>query len=341
MAFQPDIINVSATEMLTVFKRVLVKNGFNETKAEQCAQIFTSSSVDGVYTHGVNRFAVFINYVQKGYVKPGAEPSLKNGLGNIEQWDGHLGPGPLNAIIATERAMQLSADHGIGCVALGNTNHWMRGGTYGWHAAKKGYAFIGFTNTIANMPVWGGTNRKLGNNPLVIAIPYKEEAIVLDMAMSQYSYGALQQAKMKNEKLAVNGGFDSNGNQTTDPAAIIESRRPLAIGYWKGAGMALLLDMLASVLSGGLATHEISSKEIEHALSQVFIAINIGKLGSSSAITTVLENIINDYHQSEMYNSSDSILYPGERVLATRNKNIENGIPVIRTVWEEILKLRL
>jgi len=195
MAFKNDIVIVSPDEMLNTFKQVLIKNGFTETKAEQCAGIFTGSSIDGVYTHGVNRFATFVSYIQKGYVKPGAEPSLKNSLGNIEQWDGNLGPGPLNAITATERAMQLSHEHGMGCVALSNTNHWMRGGTFGWHAAKRGYAFIGFTNTIANMPVWGGIDRKLGNNPLVIAIPYKEEAIVLDMAMSQYSYGALQQAK--------------------------------------------------------------------------------------------------------------------------------------------------
>jgi 3-dehydro-L-gulonate 2-dehydrogenase len=339
MGFQYDIVNVSPVEMLNTFKRVLIKNGFTETKAEQCAQIFTASSIDGVYTHGVNRFPVFVNYVQKGYVHPAADPSLKNSLGNIEQWDGHLGPGPLNAIIATERAMQLSNDYGMGCVALSNTNHWMRGGTFGWHAASKGYAFIGFTNTIANMPVWGGVDRKLGNNPLVMAIPYKEDAIVLDMAMSQYSYGALHQAKMKNEKLTVNGGFDNNGNQTNDPAAIIESRRPLAIGYWKGAGMALLLDMLATVLSGGLATHEISNRDIEYGLSQVFIAINISKLGSSSAITSVLENIIQDYHQSALNNNEGRIVYPGERVLETRKRNTENGIPVMKTIWDGILEL--
>jgi 3-dehydro-L-gulonate 2-dehydrogenase len=339
MGFQNDIVSILPAEMLNTFKRVLIKNGFTETKAEQSAQVFTNSSIDGVYTHGVNRFATFVSYVEKGYVRPDAEPSLKSSGGNIEQWDGNLGPGPLNAIIATERAMQLSQEYGMGCVALSNTNHWMRGGTFGWHAAKKGYAFIGFTNTIANMPVWGGIDRKLGNNPLVIAIPYKEEAIVLDMAMSQYSYGALQQAKLKNEKLSVTGGFDNSGNLTDDPAAIIESRRPLAIGYWKGAGMALLLDMLAAVLSGGLSTHEISSKDIEYGLSQIFIVIDLSKLGSSSAITTVLENIIHDYHQAALYDERDKIVYPGERVLEARKRNLENGVPVIKTVWDEILGL--
>ncbi len=339
MAFQNDRLIISAVDMQAEFERILIKHGFIATKAKQCAAIFTASSVDGVYTHGVNRFPTFVNYVREGYVKADAEPALKNKLGAIEQWNGNLGPGILNAIIATERAMQLSNETGIGCVALSNTNHWMRGGTYGWHAAKAGYVFIGFTNTIANMPAWGARDRKLGNNPLVIALPYKDKAIVLDMAMSQYSFGAMQQAKMKNETLAVNGGFDSHGKLSDDPAAIIESGRLLPVGYWKGAGMALLLDMLAAILSGGWATHEISKEKVEYGLSQVFIAIDISKLGSSSAITQVLEDIIQDYHQSETIDGSRKIVYPGERVLQTRRQNLQHGIPVIKQVWEEILSL--
>src|SRR5258706_3587017 len=233
-------ISITKDDMLSTFQTILLKNGFRSDKALKCAEIFTASSVDGIYTHGVNRFGKFVEYVQNGYVKPGAEPSLKNKSGNIEQWDGNLGPGPLNAAFATEQAMQLAAGSGIGCVALSNTNHWMRGGTYGWQAAKKGFVFIGFTNTIANMPAWGAIDKRLGNNPLVIAISFADEAIVLDMAMSQYSFGAMELAKMKNEKLASNGGYDREGILTNDPAAIIESGRLLPAGLWKGAGLSLL-----------------------------------------------------------------------------------------------------
>ena len=336
----PDLfISITSDEMLSEFKRILLKHGFTETKALQCAEIFTASSADGVYTHGVNRFPRFVEYIQKGYVKPGAEPSLKNKIGAIEQWDGNLGPGPLNAIGATEHAMQLATESGIGCVALSNTNHWMRGGTYGWQAAKKGFVFIGFTNTIANMPAWGGVDKKLGNNPLVIALPYHDEAIVLDMAMSQYSFGAMELAKMKNEKLSISGGFDKNGNLTDDPVAIMESGRLLPIGFWKGAGLSLLLDMLAALLSGGLATHQISSKEIEYSLSQVFIAIDISKLGTQSSISTVIENILKDYQQSIKADDKTNIVYPGQHVLETRKQNLQQGIPVLKEVWQAIIEL--
>ncbi|MEO8110013.1 MAG: 3-dehydro-L-gulonate 2-dehydrogenase [Ginsengibacter sp.] len=330
---------IPADEMSAFFTGILIREGFTREKALRCAQIFTETSVDGIYTHGVNRFPTFVRYIKQGFVKADAVPSLENKFGGIEQWNGNLGPGILNAQFATETAVNLSKQHGIGCVGLRNTNHWMRGGTYGWQAAKAGFVFIGWTNTIANMPAWGAKDGKLGNNPLVMALPYNNEAIVLDMAMSQYSYGAMELSAMKNEMLAVYGGFDATNELTKDPSAILATCRPLPVGYWKGAGLSLLLDLLSTILAGGLSTHEISRKEIEYGLSQVFIVIDVSKLGNHSVISKTIEGILNDYHQSITIDESKKIVYPGERVLLTRTKNLANGIPVLKNVWDEINEL--
>lgn len=339
MSRNDNTITVSAEKMNQVFHSVLIKNGMSKEKATQCADIFTSNSVDGVYTHGVNRFQRFIQYIQKGYIDINAEPVLKNKIGSIEQWDGQSGAGPLNAKQATDRAMQLAAENGLGCVAMANTNHWMRGGTYGWQAAKKGFVFIGWTNTMANMPAWGAIDCKLGNNPLVIALPYKDEAIVMDMAMSQFSVGAMELAVIKKEKLAQPGGFDAKGKMTDDPAAIIQSKRVLPVGYWKGAGMALLLDLLATILSGGSSTADLTKKEAEFGVSQVFICIDLSRLNNQQAIHTIVENIVFDYHRSIPADSAIKIVYPGEQVLEKRKRNSEQGIPVVKEIWDNILAL--
>ncbi len=147
--------------MLQQFNAILLKQGFTPEKAMQCAEVFTNNSIDGVYTHGVNRFPRFIEYIQKGYINIHAEPTLKHQWGGVQQWDGNLGPGVLNAMHATNSVMQLAQQHGIGCVSLANTNHWMRGGSYGWQAAKAGFVFIGFTNTTGLMPTWGAVDNKL------------------------------------------------------------------------------------------------------------------------------------------------------------------------------------
>lgn len=329
-------ILIPADEMRTVFQSVLVKQGMQESKALLCAEIFTANSIDGVYTHGVNRFPRFIEYIKKGYIKVDAEPSLQHKSGGIEQWNGNLGPGILNAIQATAGAMKLAAENGIGCVALNNTNHWMRGGTYGWQAAKAGYVFIGWTNTIANMPAWGALDARLGNNPLVMAVPYKDEAIVLDMAMSQFSFGALEMAVLEDKKLSQPGGYDVEGNLTNDPSAIMKTRRSLPAGYWKGAGLALLLDILAAILSGGSSTHDITKQGSEFGVSQIFIAIDLSKLNNFKSLNAVITGIISDYHQSLSANDKGRIVYPGERVLQQRKKSQVEGIPVNKAIWDQI-----
>jgi 3-dehydro-L-gulonate 2-dehydrogenase len=186
------------------------------------------------------------------------------------------------------------------------------------------------------MPAYSASDTRLGNNPVVISVPYQGEAIVLDMAMSQFSYGAMEMAALKGEDLPVYGGYDQKGNLTKDPAAVLETRRTLSIGHWKGAGLSLLLDIVGAVVSGGLATHQISKQGVEKGLSQVFIGIDTMHLHNFRGIDVCLQNIIDDYRQSVAH---QEVLFPGERVMRRRAENSEKGIPVVRKVWEEITAL--
>lgn len=335
----PEIIRIPFQEMKEIFLGLLIKHGLTDLKAETCAKVFAENSLDGVYTHGVNRVSRFIKYIKRGYININAEPEKVHSAGAIEQWDGNLGPGPLNALSCTDRAIQIAKEYGIGCVALANTNHWMRAGYYGWKAAKRGFVFIGWTNTIKNMPAWGAVDPRLGNNPLVLAVPFGSEAIVLDMAMSQFSYGSVESHEMKKQLLTVAGGYDKNGKLTTDPSQILESKRFLPMGYWKGAGLSLLLDILAAVLSGGWSTMQISKNNAEYGASQVFIAVDISLLNNYSSIADSVNEIIKDYSDSLPESEKQKVLYPGQRVLITRKKNMELGIPVDKEIWEEVNSL--
>lgn len=332
-------IKIPFSEMKSEFKRILLKYNFTDKKADKCADVFAVNSLEGIYSHGVYRFPRFVEYLQKGFINVDAEPELVHSVGALEQWNGNLGPGPLNAEICATRSMEIAQKNGIGCVAIGNTNHWMRGGLYGWQAAKKGFVFIGWTNTEKNMPAWGAKNGHLGNNPLVFAVPFGNEAIVLDFAMTQFSYGKMEATELEGKQLAFAGGFNKSGELTTNPGEILETRRPLPIGFWKGAGLSLLLDILATILSAGLSTQELSEQEAEYGVSQVFIAIDIKKLSNFPAIENTISEIITDLKKSIPDESGSAIRYPGERVVQTRADNLKDGIPVNGKVWEEICSL--
>ena len=83
MLKQNDSIIVSTTVMQSTFEAILLKNGFSQAKATECATVFTHNSVDGIYTHGVNRFPRFVQYIQKGLVNSEVEPTLKHKFGGI------------------------------------------------------------------------------------------------------------------------------------------------------------------------------------------------------------------------------------------------------------------
>jgi 3-dehydro-L-gulonate 2-dehydrogenase len=340
MQSSSDFVRIPYVEMQNTFQTILLKTGFVESKAALCSEVFSTNSLEGVYTHGVNRFTKFIQFVKDGYVKMDREAECVYTTGNLQQWNGNFGPGPVNAIKCTEAVVNLSKQHTIGCVSLANTNHWMRAGYYGWRAAKSGVVFIAWTNTLGNMPAWGATDSRLGNNPMVIAVPYQGSAIVLDTAMSQYSYGSLDLYALKNEKLPVMGGYNKEGKLTDDPKEIIASRRSLPIGYWKGSGLSLLLDILATVFSGGLSTSEVSKLPVEYGMSQVFIAIDISKLSHASSIQQSIRQVIDDYHASTPIQPGKQVRYPGERIANTREDNLKNGIPVATKVWKEIISLK-
>ena len=94
----------------------------------------------------------------------------------------------------------------------------MRGGTYGWLAADHGCIGICWSNTMPNMPAWGGLNRKIGNNPLIMAVPRSNgEHAMIDCAVSQFSYGKIEDCRLRGVQLPVPGGYDTKGELTTDP----------------------------------------------------------------------------------------------------------------------------
>jgi 3-dehydro-L-gulonate 2-dehydrogenase len=318
----------------------LVHLDFTPERAQLCARLFAATTLDGIYSHGANRFPRFVAMIRNGAVDVHASPECISAFGALERWDGHRGPGNLNAHAAMERALALSRAHGIGCVALRNTNHWMRGGSYGWQAANAGFMALCWTNTLPNLPAWGTREASVGNNPLILAVPRRAGHLVLDMAMSQFSYGALESYARRGELLPIPGGFDAEGQLTSDPAAIEASQRPLPIGYWKGSGLALLLDAVAAMTALGSATHQIARDPLlETGLSQMFIAIHSAALNTSADADRIADEIVAALHAATPVEPGHTPRYPGEQTLRLRQENLRLGVPVDEAIWQQILAL--
>ncbi|MGB4407290.1 MAG: 3-dehydro-L-gulonate 2-dehydrogenase [Sphaerochaeta sp.] len=331
-------MRVQFGDMVRQFEKVLLSRGMDGPSAKLSATMIAETSLEGVYTHGANRFYFYVKNIDDGLVDVDARATLVGRFGVLERWDAKMGPGNLNANICMKRAIELAKENTIGCVALANNSHWMRPGTYGLMAAEEDCIGILWTNTLPLMPAWGGKDAKVGNNPLVLAIPSNDGPVLVDEAMSQFSYGKMETYKRAGRPLPFDGGFDSEGNPSRDAAAIMESRRPMPMGFWKGTSLALALDLIASALSGGRTTHSIGT-DVESAVSQVFIAISLADLPDRVAIEEKIAASLSDLKASDAIDPNNPVRFPGEKRKSLREENMREGIPVDERIWEKICSL--
>jgi 3-dehydro-L-gulonate 2-dehydrogenase len=333
-------MRIPAAEIEIRLEKILVDRGCPSAHAAKVAKEMTRNSLEGTYSHGINRFPRLVAQVDEGIVDMDAEPVRVHGFGALENYDGRQGLGIVNAWICMERAIDLASVHGIGYVALRNTNHWLRAATYGYQACARGMAGICFSNTYTNMPAWGAKDVRLGNNPLVFAFPYRDGDILVDMAMSQYSYGSLEVAVLEGRRMPTAAGFDAQGNLTDDPAAVLESKRLLPAGFWKGAALSFGLDIFAAGISLGDTVQAIGKKGSgERDLCQAFVAINFQAVAPGEKVEVIIREAVEDLLASKPDGGSDPVVYPGQRMRAVREENLAKGIPVDERVWKDILAL--
>jgi 3-dehydro-L-gulonate 2-dehydrogenase len=172
--------------------------------------------------------------------------------------------------------------------------------------------------------------------------------IVLDMAMSQFSYGTLEAYSRRGDTLPVPGGYDELGQLTTSPSAIEHTHRALPIGYWKGSGLSFVLDVLAAMLTGGLATHELSTDPLkEVGQSQVFLAVSPASVETVEELTrfaqgaSVAQKAIDALHAATPIQREKPVRYPGEGALRIREESMRLGVVVEEDVWDAFVRLEL
>lgn len=330
---------ISIEQLQNEYERILLKRGMKAELATRLANGFVEMANEGTYSHGINRFPVFIGQVDKDEIKLNAEPECINAMGALEQWDCNFGPGVLNGLICTDRAIALAKQYGIGMVAMKNSNHWMRGGAYVLKMARQGLAGIASTNSIAVMPAWGGKDHRIGSNPLIMAMP-GEPPVLVDCSMSQYSYGQLQNYVLADKELPVVGGFDDEGNLTKDPHKLWQNKRLLPMGFWKGSSMSIVLDMLLTAVTGGYSVPALTEDMGgEFGVSQFLIAIDLSKTMDESTLHTEMKRI-RDYVMASEPAESGQVMIAGSEIQAFMDKHAaQGGIDIHDEIWQQIIAL--
>ena len=174
-----------------------------------------------------------------------------------------------------------------------------------------------------------------------MAVPRDEGPIVLDMAMSQYAYGKLGVYRLVGKQLPFPGGYDRDGNLTSDPGAIEDSMRILPMGYWKGSGMAIVLDLAAAILSDGRSGSDMDAEGRGSCTgcSQIFIAMDPGIAESKEEMEAIVNRRIEAADNAHPIKEGSRVRVPGEGTLARRKRSMAEGVTVDETVWAQVQSL--
>ena len=113
----------------------------------------------------------------------------------------------------------------------------------------------------------------------------------------------------------------------------MESELALPMGYWKGSGLAILIDLLVSILSGGQTTNEIGKNEDEYGLSQLFIAFDLEQLTDGDSRASVIREVTGSLLDTTAMDDGGEVFYPGQQSWLRRLDNQQKGIPVDRDLW--------
>jgi len=240
-------------------KREALKNaaieilkGFQATDSEAglVAECLVRADMRGIDTHGVHFLTLLSSRVESRMIQIPTKVEVIRDEDATALLDGGNGLGQVAAHRAMEMCIGKARKFGTGSVAVRNTNHIGILAFYSSDMAERGLAGIVMCNGAASMSPWGGAEPFFGTNPISIAIPGDTgEPVVLDMSSSVVARGKIRRAERMKEAIPAGWAFDANGNPTTDPSEAMKGTL-MPIGGPKGYGLALMVDVLAGLLSG-------------------------------------------------------------------------------------------
>ena len=335
---------ISAGPLKEFCKRILQKVGLPEPDAELTADNLLFANLRGTDTHGVSRLGVYIQLIEGKVVN--TRPDLKiikdNGATLLVDADNALGQ--VSGGFAMKSAIERAKKSGISWVGVRNSGHL--GALAYWAMMALPHDMIGIctTNTPPLLAPWGGKEPGVGNNPFAIAVPTgSEKPLVLDMALSVVARGNLFLAAKEGKKIPEGWAIDKNGMPTQDPNKALDGS-VLPVGAYKGAGIAVMIDVLCGVLTGaafGRDTGSIVPPDLSRplGLGHAMVAISINGFIPFDDFTSRIGLYIEQLKQSPLADGFDEISVPNEKEFHTEINRKKKGIPLTRATVDELCRL--
>ncbi len=314
--------------------KVLATSGMSKEEIEAVMKVLLAANLQGHDTHGVNMLG---SYTERYKAISHRDIKILSDKGAGCLIDGGNHTGPMTSLFALEKAMEKADKFGLGMAVVGDSCHNGAVGLYAEWAAKKGYIALSTTTVMPLLAPWGGLETFLGNNPFAIAFPYKDNPIVLDIAVTVAARQKIFYYAREGWTLPDGWAMDKDGNPTNDPKAAIEGIL-MPIGGHKGVGISLMIDLILGSLTGSysraICANTVTDKE-QH-ISHMFLLINPDFYETRDLIEERVEGYIKDYKSVKKKADVKELYMPGEIEYRTVQDRKANGIPLAPGILKEL-----
>lgn len=335
---------VSAEVLSRFCTNCFEKLGLSSPNATTTAENLLFANLRGVDSHGVIRLKIYVDRLRAGGFKANGPPRIVSEGDSYSLLDAQHGLGQVAGVEAMRRAMAKAEKTGIALVGVKNSNHFGAAAFYAMKALDGGMIGLAATNAGPSMAPTGGSEGRLGNNPVAIAVPAGvHPPMVLDFATGAVAWGKIFVAQQEGKKIPPTWALDKHGVPTDDPNAAADRGLIQPFGGYKGYGLSLFIDILTGVLcGGGFSTHvkSLYQKIAEPSeVAQSFAAIRIDGFMRLEEFRQRVDEIIDLMHSCPKAPGADRIYVPGEIERETEQRRRQEGIPLNATLRDELMAL--
>jgi LDH2 family malate/lactate/ureidoglycolate dehydrogenase len=256
--------------------------------------------------------------------------------------DGQDGVGQVLAAFAAREAVRRAREHGVGVVAVRNSNHFGTAAYFTRMAARDRCVAILTTNASPAMAPWGGRQKTVGTNPWSIAAPAgRYDVLVMDIANTAVARGKVYLAKQRGEPIPPGWAIDADGAPTTDPGTAIAGVILPMAGH-KGYAISLMMDVLSGVLTGSSFGSAVSGPyqfDRRSGCGHLFVALDVAAFGDPDEFTRRMEQLVDEVKAVPLAQGFDEVFYPGELEARAERDNRDNGLSLPQQTVDDLRQL--
>ncbi|RKS70912.1 LDH2 family malate/lactate/ureidoglycolate dehydrogenase [Actinomadura pelletieri DSM 43383] len=321
-------VRISADELRDAATRIFIACGVPSGDALLVADSLVQADLWGHQSHGVLRVGWYVDRIRAGVMTGQTKAEIVSGTGAVATLDGRDGIGQVITAQAAREAVDRAGRHGVGVVAVRNSNHFGTAAYFTRMAPPRGCIGILTTNSSPAMAPWGGRGKLVGSNPWSIAAPLGgDRQFVLDIANTAVARGKIYLARNRGEEIPDGWAVDADGTPTRDPeAALLGAVLPMA-GH-KGYGISVMMDVLSGVLSAsgfGSAVNGPYQSEKPGRSGHLYMALDIASFSPVPEFEERMSALVAELKAGSR-EGEDEVRYPGEIEDLAEARNAREGL---------------